>query len=649
MFRFRQLRTLAVLTFLFLLCSAYADVTGWDFLKGVGGVQSADNTAPSKSFFVVDGAVDTANVNDATSITLTGASLSGSIAYVRDGTEWFFERKYQTEAAMDAEFPSGASYTISFAGGTLGALDQVVNLPGKDYPSNAPHFTKFTEMGSVDATSDFEVTSNSVGNTTQSWLEVIPDIDIYEGQPQSAFTIPADTFSGASNNTATLAFVKSLEVDAGGFGSSDGHAGHALLVQAPLNTAGSGNPPGVTFWKFIKGIGRTQTADNTAPAASSWEIYIIVETEYASDATSLTISGGGIDGSRMFDYDAEDGVWNFDMDSDSEADLDAEFPSATLYTITLSGGTLGTLVQDAQLPVKAYPNVPYLTGTDFTDIQLVDPDVDFTANFNPPGSLTQSSGRAVLEVFAGYDADDVFRVEALGVTTSGIIPGTTLASSTGYYGYLEYTHAANVDGNGGFGVNGTVSHNLATDFRIGTPMSPLVGAWQFGDGAADGSGVVVFLPNGVYFHGEDTVADGSDVDGMECGTYTWNESTGALTATPIVGTNGEIGLSHPIGSFVLTIDENILTAGDNEGSQLLSRVASQSVVGAWQFGDGRANGSGVAVLLDNGIYFVIDDTAGENGELDGVERGSYVLDGVTGEFTATSMVDTNGEAGLSHN
>ena len=224
-----------------------------------------------------------------------------------------------------------------------------------------------------------------------------------------------------------------------------------------------------------------------------------------------------------------------------------------------------------------------------------------------------------------------------------------MASSTGYYGYLEYTHAANVDGNGGFGVNGTVSHNLATDFRIGTPMSPLVGAWQFGDGAADGSGVVVFLPNGVYFHGEDTVADGSDVDGMECGTYTWNESTGALTATPIVGTNGEIGLSHPIGSFVLTIDENILTAGDNEGSQLLSRVASQSVVGAWQFGDGRANGSGVAVLLDNGIYFVIDDTAGENGELDGVERGSYVLDGVTGEFTATSMVDTNGEAGLSHN
>ncbi|MGY8694498.1 MAG: leucine-rich repeat domain-containing protein, partial [Verrucomicrobiia bacterium] len=567
-----------------------------------------------------------------------------------DENTWWLGVEYNSEVELDAEFPSGTSYTISVSGGTLGALDQVVNLPGKDYPSNAPHFTKFTEMGSVDATSDFEVTSNSVGNTTQSWLEVIPDIDIYEDPPLSAFTIPADTFSGASNNTATLAFVKSLEVDTGGFGSSDGHAGHALLVQAPLNTAGSGNPPGVTFWKFIKGIGRTQTADNTAPAASSWAIDINVETEYASDATSVTISGGGIVGSRMFKYDDEDAEWYFETDFDSEVDLDAEFPSATTYTITLSGGTLGTLVQDVALPAKAYPNVPYLTGTDFTDIQSLDPAADFIANFNPPGSLTQNSGRTVFEVFAGYDADDVFRVEAQGATDSGTIPGTTLASSTGYYGYLEYTHSANIDGNGGFGVDGTVSHNLATDFRIGTPMSPLVGAWQFGDGASDDSGVLVFLPNGVYFHGEDTIADGSDVDGMERGTYTWNDSTGALTATPIVDTNGEIGLSHPIGSFVFTVNEDVLTAGDSEGSQPLNRVTSQSdpLVGAWQFGDGAADSSGVGVILDNGIYFLMDDVESGGADEDGLERGGFIWNSGTGVFTATPVVDTNGEGGLSH-
>ena len=632
------------------IVGASGAVNSWSLLKMRGGVQSAVDTSPSASFWMADIYLETQNPGDITAASISGGNIAGSRALAQDENTWWLGVEYNSEVEFDAEFPSGTSYTISVSGGTLGALDQVVNLPGKDYPSNAPHFTKFTEMGSVDATSDFEVTSNSVGNTTQSWLEVIPDIDIYEDPPLSAFTIPADTFSGASNNTATLAFVKSLEVDTGGFGLSDGHAGHALLVQAPLNTAGSGNPPGVTFWKFIKGIGRTQTADNTAPAASSWAIDINVETEYASDATSVTISGGGIVGSRMFKYDDEDAEWYFETDFDSEVDLDAEFPSATTYTITLSGGTLGTLVQDVALPAKAYPNVPYLTGTDFTDIQSLDPAADFIANFNPPGSLTQNSGRTVFEVFAGYDADDVFRVEAQGATDSGTIPGTTLASSTGYYGYLEYTHSANIDGNGGFGVDGTVSHNLATDFRIGTPMSPLVGAWQFGDGASDDSGVLVFLPNGVYFHGEDTIADGSDVDGMERGTYTWNDSTGALTATPIVDTNGEIGLSHPIGSFVFTVNGDVLTAGDSEGSQPLNRVTSQSdpLVGAWQFGDGAADSSGVGVILDNGIYFLMDDVESGGADEDGLERGGFIWNSGTGVFTATPVVDTNGEGGLSH-
>ena len=491
------------------IVGASGAVNSWSLLKMRGGVQSAVDTSPSASFWMADIYLETQNPGDITAASISGGNIAGSRALAQDENTWWLGVEYNSEVELDAEFPSGTSYTISVSGGTLGALDQVVNLPGKDYPSNAPHFTKFTEMGSVDATSDFEVTSNSVGNTTQSWLEVIPDIDIYEDPPLSAFTIPADTFSGASNSTATLAFVKSLEVDTGGFGSSDGHAGHALLVQAPLNTAGSGNPP---------------------------------------------------------------------------------------------------------------------------------------------GSLTQNSGRTVFEVFAGYDADDVFRVEAQGATDSGTIPGTTLASSTGYYGYLEYTHSANIDGNGGFGVDGTVSHNLTTDFRIGTPMSPLVGAWQFGDGASDDSGVLVFLPNGVYFHGEDTIADGSDVDGMERGTYTWNDSTGALTATPIVDTNGEIGLSHPIGSFVFTVNEDVLTAGDSEGSQPLNRVTSQSdpLVGAWQFGDGAADSSGVGVILDNGIYFLMDDVESGGADEDGLERGGFIWNSGTGVFTATPVVDTNGEGGLSH-
>ena len=87
-----------------------------------------------------------------------------------------------------------------------------------------------------------------------------------------------------------------------------------------------------------------------------------------------------------------------------------------------------------------------------------------------------------------------------------------------------------------------------------TGTSPIVGAWSFGNAAlADSSGVVVFLPNGVYFEAEDgesspVTGDPRGHDGIEHGTYAWNPTTGLTTSSrtpaPYVDTNGEWGLSH---------------------------------------------------------------------------------------------------------
>ena len=183
--------------------------------------------------------------------------------------------------------------------------------------------------------------------------------------------------------------------------------------------------------------------------------------------------------------------------------------------------------------------------------------------------------------------------------------------------------------------------------------NPIVGAWQYGDGAANDSGVVVFLNNGIYFHAEDTVESGVDFDGMERGDYTWDETTGELDALAIVDTNGEEGLSESrfSNSFTATIAGDSLVINDDGERFTLGRVFSTTnpIVGGWQFGDGAGNNSGVAVLLDNGIFFIAEDTDENAFEFDGIERGTYTWDPSTGALGIPSIaVDTNGENGASH-
>ncbi len=337
------------------------------------------------------------------------------------------------------------------------------------------------------------------------------------------------------------------------------------------------SPSSVAHWRFIKGIGHSQSIDDTEPSASDWSVFAIVQTENAGDATSITVSGGGISGNRAFEQNGN--LWEFEVEHTSEAALDAEFPSGATYTITLSGGTLGTLIQQFTLGAKAYPNTPYLTGSTFTVIKSINAYNNFTATFSNPGSLTATNGSTTFEIFAEPDENSVFREQSAGAATSALIPVGTLDTDTTFFGFLEYSNAQMASGTGGFEIDGTTSHNTSIDFSVitvsqGGPMneSPIVGGWQFGDGAVDNSGVLVFLPNGIYFHAEDTVADANEFDGMERGTYIWNESTGALTITPIVDTNGEIGASHPNGSFVLTIAGDGMNIRDNVDVTALRRV-----------------------------------------------------------------------------
>jgi PEP-CTERM motif len=68
--------------------------------------------------------------------------------------------------------------------------------------------------------------------------------------------------------------------------------------------------------------------------------------------------------------------------------LDAAYTTGT-YTFTGSGGTAGTTMSSLMIAANDYPGPAYLTGTNYSDLQNLDPTESFTFHWN---SLVAQSG-----------------------------------------------------------------------------------------------------------------------------------------------------------------------------------------------------------------------------------------------------------------
>jgi hypothetical protein len=86
---------------------------------------------------------------------------------------------------------------------------------------------------------------------------------------------------------------------------------------------------------------------------------------------------------------------------------------------------------------------------------------------------------------------------------------------------------------------------------------PIVGSWLLDAGGS--LGVVSFLEDGRYVEAM-SVAGDSVHTGIEWGNYTWNEVTGAITATSMGDTNGDWGFAGDVnGTQYLTVSGNVGT------------------------------------------------------------------------------------------
>jgi hypothetical protein len=194
-------------------------------------------------------------------------------------------------------------------------------------------------------------------------------------------------------------------------------------------------------------------------------------------------------------------------------------------------------------------------------------------------------------------------------------------------------------------------------YAASLPAQSIVGSYTRSDTTTEGAFVITFLANGTYFEIDDALAADAPgaVDGVERGTYTWNPVTKAFTLTTLLDTNGDTGASSFSGSPGMTATSlnNILTLNiPTEGAAFSVPLVTGSspIVGTWALGNTAiADSSTVITFFSNGTYLLgSDGPAGDPFGHDGMERGTYAWNSGTGAFTAVTLVDTNGEWGLSH-
>ena len=378
-----------------------------------------------------------------------------------------------------------------------------------------------------------------------------------------------------------------------------------------------------------------------------WFVLITLETESVGDATAVSITGNEIEESLAWD----DGEWSLLKIYATETEANVEFPNNAIYTITLSGGSLGTLNQQVPLGAPNYPSVPYLTKQDASRIRSINTGAPFTFHSTTPGATTILVSAEINEKISDLD---VWDQETTPEVTSGTVPTGMLNAGHCYQLNFAHINETTINGTDGFGSMGFTLQTRVLLHDVFTVFSPhvssIVGAWQSGDGQADDSVILVFLANGTYFHAEDGSGDSEAPDGIERGSYSWDENTGILTITPDVYTNGEFGASHPVGDFILSVSGDTLTVGDQAETSVLQRVSSSSnpLVGGWRICNNTSATPGVLVFLENNLYFHAEVNDGDPSGADGMERGTYTWDALTSALTTTRAVDTNGELSLSH-
>ena len=206
----------------------------------------------------------------------------------------------------------------------------------------------------------------------------------------------------------------------------------------------------VTYFQTQKQTIYNQTKNNTVPAQPLvFNLFCSVSTSAAGDANSFTVST--VDNVTLTPITGGT-VFFGTIGFNTSQLLDAGFPVGDAYTFTAVGGTLNG--QSGHLPIQAdaYPQIPYLTGTSFTQAAAIKPNTSLTIHFGRHGKLVHIS-QVALGIFSTDYSTTYMFTTASASATSFKIPASVVNSLTPgvtYAGQVEVFNQKNVKSTGSF-------------------------------------------------------------------------------------------------------------------------------------------------------------------------------------------------------
>ncbi|GCL52601.1 hypothetical protein NIES3804_41950 [Microcystis aeruginosa NIES-3804] len=288
------------------------------------------------------------------------------------------------------------------------------------------------------------MSSHVISNTYQKW-----------GGEKYSLSKSFSRSLSAFNQTANLLIASSLLLGATALPSQAVVTSFGLSQSADYVQTSDAQPVSGSF-SFFSSITYTDLTDLSVGEV----FYNDVQSSFLLGEPLPSVSGFFV--GALFDYS-------------TRAELEAVFPDGTDYIYTISGGTLGTqaAVLDPLVSARRFvDDVPFLTGTTYSQLQGLDPSQPFTVNFNGTSfdSIPEVFNFKSFSIFNDASFESSFFVSLDPSDTSTLLPANTLAPNTSYSFSLGYARStfgtAGFDGNAGF--DGANSFGVSFTTTIGS-------------------------------------------------------------------------------------------------------------------------------------------------------------------------------------
>ncbi len=633
----------------------------------------------------------------------------GALAYSVNNQEWDYgvdANQYgaSTESARDAAFAPG-TYGMS-ANGTSFNL----NFPADTFPENTPTVTltggtwvRGTYM--IDVTQPLTITTNAFTNFNQNADGAITlNVDgvtnqlVFYSDNHAAsnfltYTIPANTLVAGTEYSAQAGFYAIMD-------KSTAIAGSLNIAAYGRNThfriaAYSGTLPSAT----LHGIG-----DLPGGIVSS-EVRDVARVSNVLYAVGSASGNSGLPAGRdtAVIWTTTGGLMPLpnlvtNTVATSFVTASAITPDAAYIASRARSTTSGGAFQAVRVTTstRAILNFTGLVGTGNSVANAISSDGSILYGFaNNPTQVAvryTASGPTGTQIPFLNAGDNQSGPAPRGCSADGsVMVGTSINTTTGHQGAFRYLQGTGVsampylaggtwnaslavspDGNlalltgnssgapqGEFYLYNATSHAVTA---LGTPNGSRAANGTAGM-TSDGSVVVANLNDLNTVNGVTTGSSASYVHN----SHGWHNLQAVVAASgvnltgwtldPVAGISSDGTLVWGMGThnggtegFVVEFAPGFLAAYNEPATY---STPNQAIVGAWTSGDTTSSTSGAAVVIfyANGYYMHIQipNAADAGSGVAGFERGQYTWDANTGLLRTTTLLDTNGDIGLSGN